>query len=104
MKRLFCLFACLSGFSVEASIKNLVVAQDLGKRRLIRTIENENLHSKNSFYSIYECGACPASPVAKKRGACPVSPVTPVKSNDLYDDCVVKNSPPTTPPASPVKK
>ena len=98
MKRLFCLFACLSGFSVEASIKNLVVAQGLGNKRLI--VKDYDVRDSHSFYSINEYGACPASPVAKKRGACPVSPVTPVKSNDLYDDCVVKN----TPPPSPVKK
>ncbi len=96
MKRLFCLFACLSGFSVQASIKNLVVAQNLGNRRSITHIESENFDSRTCFYSVSREDF--SSPLRNR--LCPVSPVTPVKSNDLYDDCVVKD----TPPPSPEKK
>jgi hypothetical protein len=99
MKRLFCLFACLSGFSVQASIKNLVVAQNLGNRRFIPHVESETIDGRTSFYSV--SGENFSSPF--KNRPCPISPVTevtPVKNNDLYDDCVVKD----TPPPSPEKK
>src|SRR3989339_1672792 len=83
MKKLFYLFACLCGFSVEASAaKSFVAAQSLGKRKIVM-IENakEEDYFHSNFFSLesesYD------SPVKQNCGACPVSPISPVRTKEM---------------------